>query len=244
MKTSGILITGVCALVAIAVSSCAHSSDSSQVQPAAPTASTTDTPATASIMAPSAASPATTAAANSSTVQVSLANDFNNQGIYPDGVQFSGGLDGDGFACSSNLLGTAQTWSGVPFQLGSAINGSNVIACAGQTISLPAGNFSKLKMLATGVNGSQDSQVLTVTYADNSSQMINQTFSDWVQYDNNTSESQVIAMDYRDQSDGSKDENAYNVYGYSYDLNPAKGVQSLKLPDNNNIKIFAITLVP
>ena len=253
MKTSGILITGASALLALAVSSCAsHNAACCTAQPATTTATAPPTvsaaaPAPASTMTPppvAAAAPAATVAVNTSAVQVSLASDFNDQGIYLDGAQFSGGIDRDGYACSSNLLGAALSWSGVPFQLGSAINGSNIVTCAGQTISLPAGNFSKLKMLAIAVNGPQDSQNFTVTYADNSSQTNTQTFSDWVQSDSNTGESPVTTMEYRDQSDGTKDQNPYNIYGYSFDLNPAKGVQSLMLPDNNNLKVFALTLVP
>jgi hypothetical protein len=221
MKTSRTFILGALALVAVAVSSCADSG----------TNTTSATPAT---MPPAGASP----------TQVSLANCFNQQGIYPDGAQFSGGIDGDGFACSSNLLGTVQTWGGVPFQLGSAINSSNVIVCRGQNIPLPAGNFSKLQMLAIAVNGAQADQSFNLAYADNSSQSITQSFSDWAQPDSNTGESQAITMEYRQQSDGSKDENSYYIFGYTFALNATNTVQSLKLPDNDNVKIFAVTLVP
>lgn len=242
MKISGILITGASALLAIAVCSCAsHKAACCTAKPATATAATPPVAAPSMPATTSAVAPATTV---TGAVPVSLANDFNDQGIYPDGAQFSSGIDRDGYGCSSNLLGSVQIWSGVPFQLGSAINGSNVITCAGQTISLPAGNFSKLKMLAIAVNGPQESQIFTVNYADNSTQTFNQTLSDWVQYDNNTGEAQVLSMDYRDQSDGTKDQNPYNIYGYSFDLNPAKNVQSLKLPDNRDVKVFAMTLVP
>lgn len=219
MKTSRFLITGTCVLLAIAVSSCANSDIPSTAAP----------PTTVGTMPPA---------------PVSLAPYFNGQGIYPDGVSFSGGIDGDGFACSSNLLGAVQTWNGVPFQFGSAINGSNVITCAGQTIALPPGHFSKLQMLAIAVNGAQADQPFTVTCADNSTHTFSQSLSDWAQPDSNTGESQAITMDYREQSDGSKDENTYYIYGYSFDLNPTNAVQSLKLPDNDNVKIFSLTLVP
>src|SRR5580698_9083368 len=116
MKSSGILITGALAMLAIAVSSCANSG----THPADDAA-----PAPAPIAA---------SKSNLPPVPVSLVQYFNQQGIYPDGAQFSGGVDGDGFACSSNLL-AAQTWHGVPFQINS-MGGSNVITCQGQTIAL------------------------------------------------------------------------------------------------------------
>jgi hypothetical protein len=221
MKTPRTLIIGAFALMAVAVSSCADSG----------TTATT-------------AAPATMPSAGASPVQVSLARSFNLQGIYPDGAQFTGGIDGDGFTCSSNLLTTTQTSGGVSYQLGSAINGSNVVSCHAQSIPLPAGNFSKVQMLAIAVNGAQSDQTLSVAYADNSNQSFTQSFSDWAQPDSNTGESQAITMDYRDQSDGTKDENTYYIFSYTFALNATKAVQSLKLPDNDNIKIFAVTLVP
>lgn len=228
MKTPRLFIIGALALVAVAVSSC--------------TPSASENPLGAPTVPPA----ATTTPVNSPPVPVSLTSYFNNQGIYPDGASFSsgGGIDGDGFACSSNFLGTVQTCNGVPFQLGSAINSSNVIACAGQTIALPPGNFSKLQMLAIAVNGAQADQPFTVTYADNSTHAFTQSLSDWAQPDSNGGESQAVTMDYRDQFDGTKDENAYYLYSYSFDLSPTNGVQSLKLPDNDNVKVFALTLVP
>jgi hypothetical protein len=213
------------ALLAVVASSCTNSTTSSPITPAPPAAA----------MAPANMSPPT---------PVSLTAYFNDRGIYADGVSFSGGIDGDGFACSSNLLGATVTCGGVLYQLGSAINGSNVISCHGQTLSLPAGNYSRLQMLALAVNGAQADQAFALTYADNSSQSFTQSFSDWAQPDSNSGETQAITMDYRLQTDGTKDENSYYIFSYSFALNSAKTVQSLKLPDNDNVRIFAVTLVP
>jgi hypothetical protein len=225
MKTSGILITGAMAILAIAVSSCAttgtHTADEAVPAPVAP-ASKSDLP----------------------PVPVSLVQYFNQQGIYPDGAQFSGGVDGDGFACSSNLL-AVQTWHNVPFQLGASIGGSNVITCRGQTIALgQTGHFSKLEMLAFAVNGAQENQDFSVIYGDNSTAASTLSVSDWAQPGSYTGETVATTMEYRIQSDGSKDENAFYIYRYSFDLDSGKTLQSLKLPDNDNIKIFALTLMP
>jgi hypothetical protein len=175
--------------------------------------------------------------------QVSLAPYFNNVGIYVDGMEFSGGLDDGGWACSSNLLGQAQVWNGVTFSLGSA-SPTNVLTCAGQTISLPAGNYSSLKMLATAVNGDQESQKFTVACAGGDSQTVTQSISDWFTPENFSGESQAVNMSYRNQSDGTKDERAFYIYGYALTLNKTNAVKSLKLPDNANVKVFALTLVP
>jgi hypothetical protein len=180
----------------------------------------------------------------SAAVQVPLAALFNDAGIYPDGVEFSGGLDDTGFACSSNVLGSAQVWNGAKFNVGSA-SATNVVTCAGQTIDLPAGTFSSLQILAAAVNGDQESQNFTVNYADpGSPQPVTQNVSDWFTPENYSGEARAVSMEYRNQSDGTKDERPFYLYGYAISLNKANAVKSLKLPDNANVKIFAITLVP
>ncbi len=176
-------------------------------------------------------------------VPVPLGPYFNNAGIYPDSVEFSGGIDDSGWACSSNLLGSAQEWNGVKFILGSAL-ASNTIACAGQTITLPAGNFSSLRLLATGVNGDQSAQNFILSCADATARTITQNISDWFTPENFSGEAQAITMAYRNQSDGTKDERSFYIYGYTFNLDKTKAVTSLKLPDDVNLKIFAITLGP
>ena len=74
------------------------------------------------------------------TTRVNLSSIFNRTGIVADGTNFGGGgLDSDGFAFSSNLLGTSLTSGGTTFDFGPA-GSSDVVSAAGQTIALPAGN--------------------------------------------------------------------------------------------------------
>src|ERR1700722_17448857 len=227
MKTHQLFMTGAFGLLlAIAISSCSTAGNNS-----APSATAAPTPGAPPAEAGSETSaPATPQKSAAAAVQAPLADDYNPQGIYPDGVAFSGGVDGDGFACSSNLLGNTLTWNGVKFDLGSASQ-TNVISCEGQTISLPAGNYSKLKMLAIGVNGAQADLSFTVHYSDDSTQSFKQSISDWASPDSNTGESTAMTMDYRLQTDGSHDENTYYLFGYSFDLKSGGTVKSLQLPD-------------
>ena len=78
---------------------------------------------------------------------VALTSAFNRTGIVSDGSTFGGGFDSDGFALSANLLGASVTWNRNTFNLGAA-NTNDVISAAGQSINLPAGNFSTLNFLA------------------------------------------------------------------------------------------------
>jgi hypothetical protein len=173
---------------------------------------------------------------------VNLSSFYNRAGIWSDGRSFSGGLDNGGSAYSANLLGTTPGWNGVAFTPGPP-NANDVVSCAGQTITLPAGNFTSLQILGTAVNGSQPGQTLTVTYTDNSTAAITQSFSDWVFQQNYAGESIVTRMAYRNSGGGTKDlGTAVNLYNYSLALNPTKTVKSLTLPNNGNVELLAVTL--
>lgn len=181
-------------------------------------------------------------------VGASLATYYNRAGIYTDGATFTnpptGGIDGGGYAYSGTLLGGAQTWTNTLFNFGPT-NATNVISGANQTILLPSGNYSRLQMLAVGVNGSQPAQSFVVTYSDASTTTFVQGLSDWFSPQNYAGESKAIPMGYRNKSDGSSSENnALYLYGYNFALNPAKAVQSIRLPNNANVIVTAISVVP
>jgi hypothetical protein len=182
-------------------------------------------------------------AVNAAAVPVPLASAFDTVGICKDGDEVSDGLDGGGFACSAELLGASQVWNGVTFKIGSP-GASNVVTTAGQSIPLPAGTFSSLRLLMVAVNGNQESNDFLVTYGDNTVQTNAQSVSDWFTPTSYPGESQVLTMNYRNQSDGTKDEQTFYIYGYSFNLNKTNAVKSVTLPDNSNVKVFALTLVP
>ncbi|HEV2434478.1 MAG TPA: putative Ig domain-containing protein, partial [Verrucomicrobiae bacterium] len=173
---------------------------------------------------------------------VGLSAFYNRAGIYTDGRAFSGGLDGVGFAYSANLLGSSPAWGGIAFSLGSA-NTLDVISCAGQTITLPAGNYSALLLLATAVEGAQTSQSFTVTYTDNSTVTFTQNLSDWAFAQDYPGEGTVVSMAYRNSGSGTKDTGTpVDVYGYSFTLDQTKTVKSIKLPSDGNVIVLAMTL--
>ena len=175
-------------------------------------------------------------------VRVGLSSFYNRPGMYSDGTRFSGGADGVGFAYSATLLGPAPGWNGVLFSLGLA-NGVDLVSSAGQTIGLPAGQYTTLQLLAAAVNGNQLSQAFTVNYTDNSSDTFTQSLSDWAGPNSFPGESVAVGLPYRNSSNGTPDTGtAVNVYGYSFSLNPAKTVKSIRLPNNANVLVLAMTL--
>jgi hypothetical protein len=180
-------------------------------------------------------------------VSVPLSSYYDRAGIYTDGNTFTnpatGGLDGGGEAYSGTLLGNSQTWSNILFAFG-PLNATNVVSCSNQTITLPSGNYSRLWMLATGVEGDQTSQSFLVTYSDSTTASFTQSFSDWFTPQSYAGESKAVTMSHRNNSDGSADNSTFYLYGYSFALNNAKIVQSIQVPNDANVVILAISLVP
>ncbi|HWF20111.1 MAG TPA: putative Ig domain-containing protein, partial [Verrucomicrobiae bacterium] len=181
-------------------------------------------------------------------VQATLANFYNRPGIYTDGTTYTnpltGGIDGGGYSYSGTLLGNSQMWSNILFAFG-PLNATNVISCSNQTIPLPPGNYSQLRMLGTGVQGNQASQSFVVTYSDTSSTTFIQGMSDWFTPQNYSGETKVVPMSYRNNTNGTSSENStLYLYGYFFNLNAAKTVQSIRLPNDGNAIVLAISVVP
>jgi hypothetical protein len=174
---------------------------------------------------------------------VDLSSQFNRNGIYTDGTTYTtGGLDGAGYSYSANLLGASRVFNGVLFNLGPA-NELDAVGSSGQTIGLPAGQFSSLMLLATAVEGNQSAQTLTVNYTDGSSSQIVQSFSDWFTPQQYAHELEGVAMAYRNFENGTRDKRTFNLYAYRLVLNKSKTVASITLPNNSHVIVLAATLL-
>jgi hypothetical protein len=175
--------------------------------------------------------------------QVPATTPYNVNAIYKDGQIFSctGGLDNDGNAYSHNLLGNSVTWNGVTFTLGTS---SVFDAWSNTTITLPAGQFNTLTILAAAVNVTQSgtNQTFTVNYTDGSSTTLTQNFSDWYNPLGFNGESIAKSMGYRDTCSGGKDNRTFDVYGYSFAINAKKIVKTLTLPATRNVVFLGAAL--
>ncbi len=177
--------------------------------------------ATASGYSSSAVASATYTINSSSTttsVNIATAADVYGIGINGAAVQ-GGGLDGSGSAYSGTLLGTSATWSGITFTLAGA---GALDAVSNTTLALPAGNYSTLYMLATGVNGNQTNQTFVVTYTDGTTSTVTQSLSDWYSPQVYTGESIALTEAYRLNLNGSADNRTFYVYGYALTINAAR----------------------
>jgi hypothetical protein len=187
---------------------------------------------------------------------VDLSSAYDIYSFYTDAAESTitptNSLDGVGSVYSANLLNSGLDFNGVQFAFGPANAPDAVTGSGSGPIALPAGTFGTLQMLATGIEGNQASQAITVTYTDNSTSQFTQSFSDWcsalngggcVSTGNNPGESVAVAMPYRDTTTG-PDDRVFYLYHYSFVLNTSKTVQSLTLPNNRNVVVLAVSLTP
>lgn len=173
---------------------------------------------------------------------VNLSSAYNTYAIYTDGKAITtSGLDGLGDAYSANVLTPHRILNDVEFNFGPA-NKLDAVAGGGQTIALPAGHFATLQLLATGYNGDQSAQTVTVTYADGTTSALSQSFSDWFAPQYNNDESFAVVMPYRNLANGSKDNRPFNLYAYVLALDGRKVVRSVTLPNDPNVVVLAATL--
>ena len=173
---------------------------------------------------------------------VNLAGSYNVAAIHLDGAAFTdGGLDGQGSAYSSALLTGDRVLNGVHFHLGPA-NGLNAVYGTGQAIALPQGQYRSLQLLATGIEGNQSNQPITITYTDGTTTQLTTSFSDWFTPSGNANESEAVAMPYRNTSTGTPDQRQFNLYGYTLQLDSGKTVKSMTLPGNRDVVVLAATL--
>lgn len=173
---------------------------------------------------------------------VNLAPEYNTYAIYTDGSTITtSGIDGLGDAYSANLLTPHRILNDVQFSFGPA-NKLDAISSSGQTIALPPGPFATLQLLATGYNGDQSAEPITVTYTDGTTSTFTQSFSDWFAPQYNNNEGFAVVMPYRDLANGDKDNRPFNLYAYVFALDARKPVRSFTLPNDPNVVVLAATV--
>jgi hypothetical protein len=148
------------------------------------------------------------------------------------------------YTYAQSTLGNAITWNGSTFILG-APNGNSAVSNA--TVPLPAGSFGRLDVLAARTYGSA-SETFTVTYTDGSTSTFTQGISDWFGPANGTAvypgqSTAVYAPYLHDGGSGSLGD-PVAIFAYSFALNPAKTVQSVTLPADGDVGVFAMNLGP
>jgi hypothetical protein len=139
-------------------------------------------------------------------------------------------------------LGTSLTYNGVTYTLSAA--GANSAASIA-TITLPAGSYTTLSVLGTGVNGNHLNQTFKVNYTDGTSSSFTQSMSDWALGPQGyAGESVALTMPSYVMSSGATGTGTRYLYAYSFALNSAKTVKSLSLPLTSNVVVLGVDLAP
>jgi len=176
---------------------------------------------------------------------VDLSSAYLWLGAASEGAQFDvrGGLGVGHFAYPAEQLGSSLIFDGVRFSFGPP-DAPNAVPGVNQTLDVPAGKFSFVKMLAIAVNGRQRSQILKANYDDGSSAYFTQSFTDWGFTSAFPGEARALTVDHRSRYDTTRDDRSFYLNGYSFALDSSKTVTSISLPGNSNVSVFAIALVP
>ena len=156
----------------------------------------------------------------------------------------------------AEMIPAELTSEGIRFKMGSTNDlQKNVITCSGQTIPLPEGNYNKLYILAAATdetngtftaNGKEENLIIAKWIG-----FIGQHYSRQFDLDGSTVigvkepflKHDDIAWFASHSHFGYPSRNLAYQYSYifKYELNLPPGTKNIVLPDNNRIKIFAIT---
>jgi len=181
-------------------------------------------------------------------VPVNLASYFNVAAISSDTARAGAVIYNQGgvtYTYSATALGATATWNGSTFTFG----GPDVNdAVSNTTITLPSGSFGRLDVLASRTYGGNAAETFVVTYTDGTTSTFTQGMSDWMHNTQGTAnypgESTVAYVSYIHNGAQGSYQEAASVYGYTFALNSAKVVKSVKLPADPYVGVLAMNLGP
>ena len=182
-----------------------------------------------------------------------LSSFFNLRGSSPDSARTAGNLDGAGNSVPEALWPATVDYQGVKFAMGTA-SSSNYVQAAGQTIPLPTGQYNKVYLLGCGAGSGVKSGDFTVNYASGNPTAENIAFAVWntdLSGYNYTQRIDVkpyvydsIGFAFTHYHDGVNDQMTRDnfLYVYTIDVDSARTLSSITLPDAAGIKIAAISV--
>ncbi|WP_422448703.1 glycoside hydrolase family 38 C-terminal domain-containing protein [Thermoanaerobacterium sp. DL9XJH110] len=173
--------------------------------------------------------------------KVDLTGYYNIDAMSYDENSKDGNFDGIGWNYPAEYIPDEITYDGFGFAFGPKRDGEkNIIKCTGQNIILPGVNATNIRFLASATNATGGRWgEFKINYEDGSSETVNVSISDWCYP--RADDKVVIRIDHRHNASGDTQPAVY-VYMYNIAVDPAKQVESITLPNNDYIKIFAMTL--
>ncbi|MBB5055600.1 alpha-mannosidase [Granulicella aggregans] len=205
--------------------------------------------------------PSTTAGDSVKSATVALKYDLAT--ATTDGSKSAGGFDGKGNSLPAEMLPTEIKFNDVKFELGAAKTGSaNAVVAKGQEIKLPSGQYNRVYVLAAAADGDQQG----VFEAGGAKTELK--IQDWGGFVGQWDDRQWSKADYKNDNYGEMtglkpgfikradlawycshhhDAAGKNVdYSYSYlfayEIDLPEGAKTLKLPNNKNIRIMAVSV--
>lgn len=197
-------------------------------------------------------------------VTKTVALDFNADVISSDKEKKNGAFDDQGRTIPAEMLPVAVVSESINFEIGpKSGNAQNAVVCKGQTVSLPGGNYNRLYLLAAAAKDTSGKFVVGGKTVDLSIQ----SWTGYVgQYDNRIWDREFAKIDYtcsgkvvgitpgfikrdniawfcthRHRSDGSNDSYQFS-YLFKYSIDLPEDARTIRLPENPDIKILAITV--
>ncbi|MGW4062016.1 GH92 family glycosyl hydrolase [Amycolatopsis sp. NPDC004747] len=172
---------------------------------------------------------------------VDLARDRNHDGTATVAASTEGNFDDSGWSYDAALLPQAGpvVWDGVTYAAPDASGTSpNFVEARGQSLLVPAGQHTALRMVGASHNGPVSTTV-TAHYTDGTSADLAVTFGDWA----GSGSPVVLEMPHRIKAGSGVDGPPVRLFGISAGLDGAKTVQSVSLPNDPRVEVYALTLV-
>ena len=119
----------------------------------------------------------------------------------------------------------------------------NAIACDNQVIALPSGKYFGLHFAALSTSGADVPLTITVRYKDKTVENITRPVGDWHKVPSESDAALIALQTQTTRSQTNGDTPTPCVLRHIvFNLAPTKEVESLTLPKNADVKVFAITL--
>ncbi|MBP2335391.1 putative alpha-1,2-mannosidase [Saccharothrix coeruleofusca] len=170
---------------------------------------------------------------------VDLGAEYDHDGTATAANPDEGDFDGSGWSYDAALLPTGEvTWGGVTYAAPDP-NGTapNFVEARGQAVLLPAGRHAALHVVASSHNGPVATAV-SVRYTDGTTAELPMTVGDWA----NTGAEVALEMPHRIKAGQGVDGPPVRLFAHHLPLDAGKAVQSVALPDDPRVEVYAITL--
>jgi hypothetical protein len=173
-----------------------------------------------------------------------LANSFNQDAISTAVNPQDGDIGYQGQTLAGELVPAVIDFPGVgafQWRMGSKLNGApNVVQCDGRTVTIPATSAARVNLLGCAINDTQ-AGLFRMNYSDGTSSAVTMRFTDWGAPSPRNTETVAIRFDRRNGPAGPVIAMT-SLYRYALPVDKTKRLVSITLPNNPNMKIFAVTV--